>query len=82
LVLWISKSFFVFQLTIVLSHFSFSENRNDYFLNYLNENSIFLIEIIDYPQEKENSIQILAKVSAVDKVETCGKNFGLFKERK
>ena len=65
--------FFVFQLAITLSHFSFSENRVDFFLNFSNENSTFLIEIINYPQEKENSLQLLAKVSAVDEVKTSGK---------
>lgn len=65
--------FFVFQLAIILSHFSFSENRTDYFLNYVNENSIFLIEIIEAPQNKDNSLQLLAQVSAVDQIKTRGK---------
>jgi len=63
----------VFQLAIVLSHFSFSDNRSDYFLNFANENSVYLVDIIDYPQEKENSFQILAQVKSVDEIKTSGR---------
>ena len=63
----------IFQLSIVLSHLSFSENRSDYFLNFANENSVYLVDIIDYPQEKENSIQVLAQVKSVDEIKTSGR---------
>lgn len=65
--------FFVVQFAIILCHFSLNENKANYFTNYANEESIYLIEIIDYVKQKENSIELLARIKSVDSIKTSAK---------
>ena len=69
----LAVTFFLFFISIIISHFSLPQNKKSYFENFISESSVYLLQISTPPLEKEKSIVCQAVVLSVDSTKVTGK---------